>query len=82
MLAQLSEQVRVIVPHEGVQITMAALGLLVQAFTMEAAAVTDLAEVDDLRPMLCEAHPEVPVVVAVVESEFRHPPTARIELRR
>src|SRR4029079_18454235 len=59
-----------IVPHERVQITVAPLGLLVQALTMEAAAVTDLAKVNDLRLMLCEAHPEVPVVVAVVEPEF------------
>ena len=79
MLAQAGEQVRVIVPHERVQITVTALGLLVQALTMEAAAVTDLAEVDDLRPMLCEAHPEVPVVVAVVESKF--PPTSNSEDR-
>src|SRR5512133_2617666 len=87
MLAQAGEQVGVIVPHERVQMTVAPLGLLVQALAMEAAAVSDLAEVDDRRPMLCEAHPEVPVVVAVVAPEFppasnskdRAPPVERCD---
>ena len=77
MIVKPREQARMIVPHRRVQITVAALGLVVQALTMEAAAVTDLAEVDDRRPVLCEAHPEVPVVVAVVVSEF--PPASNSE---
>ena len=58
MIVKPRKQARMIVPHRRVQITVAALGLVVQALTMEATAVTDLAEVDDRRPVLCEAHPE------------------------
>jgi hypothetical protein len=55
--------------------------LLVQPLAMEAATVTDFAAMDDRRLALGEAHPEVPVVVAVVEPEFPPASNSRIELR-